>query len=207
VWTPSGPGLWVSDQESSPRNARDAICPASTGQDTELPYLWASIEKEMFPHFSLSRFYRKSALLFASGLVSGYTLVLGSGGARSEFQPGHSLYLLRTNIMLLDIICRPVYVSKHNISKTRSRYSVGLRAGRPRGHISSPGSVKNFLFSISPRPGLGSTQPSTQWVLGTLSPGVNRQGVKLTSHLHLVPRSRKRGSIHPLLDTLSWRSA
>jgi hypothetical protein len=33
------------------------------------------------------------------------------------------------------------------------------------------------------------------------------KGVKLTTHLQLVPRSRKRGSIHPLPHTSSWRSA
>jgi hypothetical protein len=33
------------------------------------------------------------------------------------------------------------------------------------------------------------------------------RGVKLTTHLHLVPRSRKRGSIHPLPHTSSCRSA
>jgi hypothetical protein len=32
------------------------------------------------------------------------------------------------------------------------------------------------------------------------------RGVKVTTHLHLVPRSRKRGSIHPLPHTPSWRS-
>jgi hypothetical protein len=33
------------------------------------------------------------------------------------------------------------------------------------------------------------------------------QGVKLTTHLQLAPRSRKCGSIHPLPHTPSWRSA
>jgi hypothetical protein len=32
-------------------------------------------------------------------------------------------------------------------------------------------------------------------------------GVKLTTHLKLVPRSRKCGSIHPLPYTSSWRNA
>jgi hypothetical protein len=32
-------------------------------------------------------------------------------------------------------------------------------------------------------------------------------GVKLTTHLQLLPRSRKCGSIHPLPHTPSWRSA
>jgi hypothetical protein len=34
---------------------------------------------------------------------------------------------------------------------------------------SSPGRVKNFLFSMSSRPALGSTQPPIQWVPGALS--------------------------------------
>jgi hypothetical protein len=33
------------------------------------------------------------------------------------------------------------------------------------------------------------------------------RGLKLTAHLHLVPRSRKCGLIHPLPHTPSWRSA
>jgi hypothetical protein len=37
---------------------------------------------------------------------------------------------------------------------------------------------------------LGPTQPPVQWVPGLISPGVKRgQGVMLTSHPHLVPRS------------------
>jgi hypothetical protein len=54
---------------------------------------------------------------------------------------------------------------------------------------------------------LGPTQPPIQWVPGTLSLGVKRPGVKLTAHLQLVPKSRKCGSIHPLLHTPSLRSA
>jgi hypothetical protein len=39
------------------------------------------------------------------------------------------------------------------------------------------------------RPALGPTQPPVQWVLGVLSPGLNRdRGVTLTTH-HMVPRS------------------
>jgi hypothetical protein len=59
--------------------------------------------------------------------------------------------------------------------------------------VSSPGRVKNFLFSPS-RPVLVPTQLPFQWVQG----GKAAQGVKLTTHLQLVSRSRKRGSIHPL---------
>jgi hypothetical protein len=41
------------------------------------------------------------------------------------------------------------------------------------------------------RPTLGPTQPPVQWVPGILSPGVKRgRGVTLTTHPHLVPKSR-----------------
>jgi hypothetical protein len=36
--------------------------------------------------------------------------------------------------------------------------------------------VTDFLFSMSPGPALGSTQPPNQWVSGALSPGVKRPG-------------------------------
>jgi hypothetical protein len=44
------------------------------------------------------------------------------------------------------------------------------------GRSSSPGGVKNFHFSMSSRPALGSTQPPIQWLPGALSPGVKRPG-------------------------------
>jgi hypothetical protein len=44
------------------------------------------------------------------------------------------------------------------------------------GRSSSPGRVKNFLFSTASRPVLGPTQPPIQWVQGALSPRVKRQG-------------------------------
>jgi hypothetical protein len=55
---------------------------------------------------------------------------------------------------------------------------VGIATGygldKPRGRSLSPGRVKNFLFSMSFRPTLGSTQPPIHWVPGALSPGVKR---------------------------------
>jgi hypothetical protein len=54
---------------------------------------------------------------------------------------------------------------QHNNSSRRNNN------GRLRGRGSSPGRVKNFLFSKSSRPALGSTQPPIQWV-----PGVKRLG-------------------------------
>jgi hypothetical protein len=62
------------------------------------------------------------------------------------------------------------------VPRQRSRYSDWLRAWRPRGRRSSPGWVKNSLFSTSFRPAMGPTQPPSQWVPGALSPRVKRQG-------------------------------
>jgi hypothetical protein len=53
--------------------------------------------------------------------------------------------------------------------------SVGIATGYglddQGGESSSPGRVKNFYFSISSRPALGSTQPPIKWVPGALSRG------------------------------------
>jgi hypothetical protein len=57
----------------------------------------------------------------------------------------------------------------------RSRHSDWLRNGRQRGRSSSPDRVKNFRFSTSSRPALGSTQPPIQWVPWAHSREVKRQ--------------------------------
>jgi hypothetical protein len=43
-----------------------------------------------------------------------------------------------------------------------------------KGRSSSPGRVKNFLFSTSPMPALGSTQSPIEWVPGALPTGEKR---------------------------------
>jgi hypothetical protein len=51
--------------------------------------------------------------------------------------------------------------------------------------------LRIFLFTTASRPALGPTHPPIQWVPGALSLGVkNGRGVKLITHLHLVPRSK-----------------
>jgi hypothetical protein len=42
---------------------------------------------------------------------------------------------------------------------------------------------------------------------GLFTRGLSGRGVKLTTHLQLMPRSRKRGFIHPLPHMSSWHSA
>jgi hypothetical protein len=81
-----------------------------------------------------------------------------------------------------------------------------LRAGRSKGWTLNPGRVKNFNFSMSPRPAPGSSQPPIQLVPRVFSPCVKRQG-READRSPPTPRSRKRGSIHPLLHTSSWRKA
>jgi hypothetical protein len=50
------------------------------------------------------------------------------------------------------------------------------------------------------------TQPSVQCIALALSPRVKRPE-READHSRLVPRSRIRGSIHPLPHTSSWRNA
>jgi hypothetical protein len=69
-----------------------------------------------------------------------------------------------------------VYSLVRNEPGWRSRYSHWLRPGRPRGRSWSPSKVKNFLFPMSSRPALGSTQPPIQWIKGSLSPGLKGPG-------------------------------
>jgi hypothetical protein len=60
------------------------------------------------------------------------------------------------------------------------------------GQGSIAGRDKRF-FSITFRPALGLTQPPIQWILVAVSPRAKLPGCeaeKLTTHIHLVPRSR-----------------
>jgi hypothetical protein len=63
-----------------------------------------------------------------------------------------------------------------------------LRAGRPRGRSSSPGGGRNFHFSKSSRPALGSTQHPIQWIPDPLYAGVKRPGREAD---HSPPTSAK----------------
>jgi hypothetical protein len=73
-----------------------------------------------------------------------------------------------------------------------SQYNVWLWTSLPGDRGSIPGRGERIfpLASLS-RPALGPTQSPVQWIPGVLSPGLRRgQGVTLTTHPHLAPRSR-----------------
>jgi hypothetical protein len=77
-----------------------------------------------------------------------------------------SIFLWNFSQFVLHILCCvdyfEVYVLHFALFTPPSRYSDWLRAGRLRGRGSSPGRVKNFRFSMSSKPALGSTQPPIQ---------------------------------------------
>jgi hypothetical protein len=81
---------------------------------------------------------------------------------------------------------------KHVVSRVAQAVkclATGWTTGRLRFH---PGRGERIfpLASVS-RPALGPTQSHVRWVTGAISPGVKRgRGVMLTTHPHLVPRSR-----------------
>jgi hypothetical protein len=57
--------------------------------------------------------------------------------------------------------------------------------------VRSMAEARDFSSNLCVQTGSGATQPPVQWVPVVLSPGVKRGwGVTLTTHFHLVPRSR-----------------
>jgi hypothetical protein len=82
------------------------------------------------------------------------------------------LFPFITSLTDLSFIFPLQHIIQLCIFMRRSRdSSVGTAAGYgldDRGQSSSPGRIKNFLFSTSSRPALGSTQPPIQWVPGFL---------------------------------------
>ena len=78
-----------------------------------------------------------------------------------------------------------------------------LRAGQS--GIRIPAGVSDFLYSKMSKPALGPTQPRTKRVSGDHPEAESGRGVRLTSHLHLVPRLRLSGVIPALHHMFSWR--
>jgi hypothetical protein len=96
----------------------------------------------------------------------------------------------RIKIVFLIISAKVSYFNEpSNSVSIMSSYGLDDRAIEVR----SPAEEKRYLLPLSSvsRPALGPTQPPVQWVPGVLSPGLKSgRGVTLTTHPHLVPRSR-----------------
>jgi hypothetical protein len=99
--------------------------------------------------------------------------------------------------------------TKHvaNVHYTSLQLLFWLWAGWPRGQSSSPGRVKNFLYSTASRPALGSTQPPIQWVLGVLSQGIKRPGREADHSPPASAEAKKMWIYTSTPHTPSWRSA
>jgi hypothetical protein len=76
-------------------------------------------------------------------------------------------------------------VKHHSIRESRDS-SVGIGTGWV--SIYCTGRPKFFLFSVTFGPTLGPTQTSIQW--GLFPRGQSDKVVKLTTHLHQLPKSR-----------------
>jgi hypothetical protein len=74
------------------------------------------------------------------------------------------------------------------------------------GLYTQPGPARGFRVPVVVGVRFLSPPPSPRAVLGPTQDSFPR-GAKLSTHLHLAPRSKIHGSIHPLPHTSSWRSA
>jgi hypothetical protein len=77
----------------------------------------------------------------------------------------------------------------------------GLDDRGPWGRSSSRGRFKNYFFSTSSRPALGSAQPPIQWISGALSPVVKRPGRESD---HSIPASAEVKKIWIYTSTPSY---
>jgi hypothetical protein len=101
-----------------------------------------------------------------------------------------------------------IFINKSTYPPRRSQDSaVGISTGRPRSCSSSPGRVKNFLFSTPSRPALGPTQSPIQWVSWALSPGVKQPGREADHSPPTSTEIKKMWLYTSTPRTPSWRSA
>jgi hypothetical protein len=109
--------------------------------------------------------------------------------------------------------CRDIVTmecSRQQLHTVHLQFTEGSTVKKPRGwEVVSWRIFTKFVFPQN-------ATPDRQIVRAIKSPSVhfnwlvkfcNKRGVKLTTHLHLLPRSRIGGSIHPLPHTSSWHSA
>jgi hypothetical protein len=109
------------------------------------------------------------------------------------------------NIFLVLALDGGVYPSFCSPGTAPSTHRLGSRVG-PRAGRKLPNScLEQRCFFIPRRPGFGAHPTSYPVVTGGSFPGVKRPECK--ADFQLESRTRKRGSIHPLPHTSSWRSA
>jgi hypothetical protein len=113
--------------------------------------------------------------------------------SRFESWPGHMLFSVRSlcvsvppdkiqnnnsNYKPLASLCLILNLLLNTVKSRDSSVGIatGYRLDDRGGRSSSPGKVKNFLFFISSRPALWTTQPPIQWVPRALSPGGKAAG-------------------------------
>jgi hypothetical protein len=98
-----------------------------------------------------------------------------------------------------------LYVYYESWDSTVGIETVCKLGDRGTGRSSSPHKAKHFHFSISSKLFLAPTQPPIQLVWGGLFPrGWICRGVKLTTHLQLVPQLRKFRSTYVLIHPCTY---
>jgi hypothetical protein len=115
-------------------------------------------------------------------------------------------FTLKPNILISDLTAAQLLFPFHFVLSPDSVVGIAT-TGTPRGRSSSPGRVKNFIFSKSSRPALRFTQSLIQWVPGALYSGVKRPGREVDHSPPTSAEVKKMWVYTSTPHTPSWRSA
>jgi hypothetical protein len=123
----------------------------------------------------------------------------------SRLQPYWNTYAAISNSLEMDMKHHYILINSPIFKNERSWGSTaGIATGYDLdGHGSNPGRGKIFIFNTASRQALGPTQPSIQWVVGAVSPGIKWLGCE-ADHSQLMLRSIIRGSLRPFYLTIQW---
>jgi hypothetical protein len=100
--------------------------------------------------------------------------------------------------------CKSVRMRNCSVSARHSCLTVYMQGSSHETVFDIP---KGHLFSTASRPTLGPIQSHIQWVLGALSPRVNRQGREADHSPPTSAEFKNGGAIPPLPYMSSWHSA